>query len=148
MDENMSDMMQNISKMLNNKDVSDNLKSMLNNFTSNSNNNENPNKQNDIQDNSTDNSNDNNNNNQNNETNESSDNSNPFSNIDFETIMKMKNIFDKVNTKKNDPRANLLLSLKPYLKESRKDKVDKYIQFLNMSQIIEFINPLGGEKSK
>lgn len=144
MDNNMSDMMENISKMLNNKDVSDNLKNMLNNFTSNSDNTQNTNSSN----NSQNDSNNDTNANFNNENNETTENSNPFSNIDFETIMKMKNIFDKVNTKKNDPRTNLLLSLKPYLKESRKDKVDKYIQFLNMSQVLESLNPLGGEKSK
>ena len=43
------------------------------------------------------------------------------SNIDFETIMKMKTIIDKMNVK-DDPRSNLLLSLKPYLKESRREK--------------------------
>ena len=39
------------------------------------------------------------------------------SNIDFETIMKMKTIIDKMNVK-DDPRSNLLLSLKPYLKKA------------------------------
>ena len=33
--------------------------------------------------------------------------------------MKMKTIIDKMNTK-DDPRSNLLQSLKPYLKDSRK----------------------------
>lgn len=58
-------------------------------------------------------------------------------NIDIATLLKMKTIMDKMNNTQNDPRSNLLLSLKPYLKPSRKDKLDQYIKLLNMSNIIE-----------
>jgi len=75
-----------------------------------------------------------------------SDSSNPFGNIDIGTIMKMKSIMDKMKSSKNDPRSNLLRSLKPYLKPSRKEQVDKYIQIFNMSQVFEGMNNLGGEK--
>lgn len=69
-------------------------------------------------------------------------------NIDFETIMKLKTVFDKMNTK-DDPRAKLLLALKPYLKESRKDKVEQYIQFFNISKAIDiFGSTSGGEPHK
>lgn len=50
--------------------------------------------------------------------------------IDINTILKMKSIMDKMGNSKNDPRANLLLSLKPYLKESRKAKVEQYVRFI------------------
>lgn len=73
----------------------------------------------------------------------SSDNSSSPS-IDFETIMKMKSIMEKMNTK-DDPRANLLLSLKPYLKDSRKEKVDQYIKLFGMSKVLEVFNNSGGE---
>ena len=71
----------------------------------------------------------NNNNKQNNSENNNSNNSNAqdsnnsfdFSNIDMNTILKMKSIMDKMNTS-NDPRSNLLYSLKPYLREGRKEK--------------------------
>ena len=43
-----------------------------------------------------------------------------FSNIDINTIMKMKNVMEKMNNK-NDPRSNLLASLKPYLRNEKKD---------------------------
>lgn len=62
-------------------------------------------------------------------------------NIDIETLLKMKNVMDKMNNNQNDPRSNLLLSLKPYLKESRKDKLDQYVKLLNMSNIIELFKP-------
>lgn len=63
--------------------------------------------------------------------------------IDFETIMKMKKVMEAMNSNKNDPRANLLLSLKPYLKESRKEKIDQYIKLFGMSKAVEMF---GGEK--
>lgn len=69
-------------------------------------------------------------------------------NIDIETIMKMKTIMDKMQSNKNDPRANLLLSLKPYLKESRKEKVDQYIQLFGMSKVMEMFNSMGGGTKK
>ena len=69
------------------------------------------------------------------------------SGIDIETIMKMKTIIDKMNTK-DDPRSNLLQSLKPYLKDSRKSKVDQYIQLMNMSKVIDVFPFMGGDKTK
>ena len=69
-------------------------------------------------------------------------------NIDINTLLKIKSIMDKINSSKNDPRSNLLLSLKPYLKESRKSKVEQYIQLLNMTKIMEDFNENGGEKTK
>ena len=83
-------------------------------------------------------------------SNENTNNSNdsPFGNIDISTFLKMKQIMEKMQNTKNDPRSNLLLSLKPYLKPSRKQKVDQYIQFFNMSNILENFGPMGGEKTK
>lgn len=59
-----------------------------------------------------------------------------FSNIDINTIMKMKSIMDKINVK-DDPRTNLLRSLKPYLREERKSKVDQYANMMNIAKIAE-----------
>ena len=67
--------------------------------------------------------------------------------IDLETIMRMKTIIDKMNTK-DDPRSNLLQSLKPYLKDSRKSKVDQYIQLMNMSKVMDVFPFMGGDKKK
>lgn len=65
--------------------------------------------------------------------------------IDFETIMKMKAIIEKLNVK-DDPRSTLLQSLKPYLKESRRSKIDQYIQLMNMSKVMEVFPFLGGDQ--
>ena len=67
-----------------------------------------------------------------------------FGNIDFDTIMKMKYIIDKINVK-DDHRSNLLESLKPYLKESRKSKVDQYIQLMNISRVMDVFPFMGGD---
>ena len=59
------------------------------------------------------------------------------SSIDMATILKMKTIIDKMNKNKNDPRANLLRSLKPYLRSSRKDKLEQYVNLLSMTNVLE-----------
>ena len=69
--------------------------------------------------------------------------SNP--NIDFDMLMKMKSIIEKMNDNKNDPRENLLLSLKPYLNESRQSKVEQYVKLFHMSKIIDVFNTTGGD---
>lgn len=78
-----------------------------------------------------------------NDSNNSQDNnsSNNFGDIDFNTILKMKSVIDKMNIK-NDPRSKLLQSLKPYLNENRQNKLDQYIQ---MSKIIEILPLIGGD---
>ena len=55
------------------------------------------------------------------------------------TIMKMKSVMDNMNSK-NDPRANLLYSLKPYLRDSKKNKLDQYVNMLNISKIADMMN--------
>lgn len=120
------EILKNLSNMLGNtnpsssSNSSDNLKNIISNFTSN------------------------------NSNNNRSDNSNSFdfSNIDMETIMKLQNIMSKMKSKKDDPRSNLLLSLKPYLKPSRKDKLDQYMKFMNLSSVIEAFNGMGGDNTK
>ena len=66
------------------------------------------------------------------------------SSIDMDTIIKMKNIIDKINLK-DDPRSNLLESLKPYLKESRRGKVDQCVQLMNMGKVMENFNLFNGD---
>ena len=61
-----------------------------------------------------------------------------FSKIDANTILKMKTIMEKLNNS-NDPRSNLLYSLKPYLREGRKEKLDQYANLLNVAKIAELL---------
>ena len=113
--DDMQDILKQLSSMIDKNDISDNFKDIINNLSSK----------------------------QNSSNNEDTNNS-PFGNIDMNTLLKMKSIMDGMNTK-NDPRANLLLSLKPYLKDSRKSKVDQYMQFLNMSKLFEMMQHPGGD---
>lgn len=83
----------------------------------------------------------------NNKENSSANSSNSTNNIDMETIMKLKTVLDKVNTR-DDPRSNLLLSLKPYLKESRQNKVEQYIQLFNMTKVLDIFNNMSGGEAK
>lgn len=61
-----------------------------------------------------------------------------FSKIDMNTILKMKSVMEKLNTS-NDPRSNLLYSLKPYLREERKGKIDQYANLLNIAKIADIL---------
>ena len=44
-----------------------------------------------------------------------------------------------MNNTKNDPRANLLASLKPYLRDSKKSQLDNYMNLLNVTKIAEIM---------
>ena len=110
--EDMSELFNKFSNMINDGNIPDEMKNILSSISS---------------------SNSQNNSNQNNSNNSAN------SSIDFETLMKMKSIIEKMNNK-NDPRSNLLLSLKPYLKESRQEKIDQYIKLFGMSKVMEMFN--------
>ena len=75
-------------------------------------------------------------NNSNNNTQNSSNNFD-LNGIDMNTIMKMSSVLGKMNNSKDDPRANLLNSLKPYLRDSKKGKLDNYMSLLNVAKIAE-----------
>lgn len=134
----MSAMMQNFSKMMNgNAEMPDNIKNILNSMSNNSN--QSKNEPSIEFENKSENNNSSNNNHSDDRTN------NIFENFDMNTFFKMQQIMNSMNSKQDDSRTNLLKSLKPYLKESRKSKVDQYIQLMKMGKIIEIMNPLGGD---
>lgn len=141
----MSELFSKFSNMVNEGNIPDEMKNILSSLSSGNNGNQSGANESSNRDNNTQNG--------ANSTNQNKreDNSNTrqdMPNIDIETIMKMKTIMDKMQSNKNDPRANLLLSLKPYLKESRKEKVDQYIQLFGMSKVMEMFNGMGGEAKK
>lgn len=61
---------------------------------------------------------------------------NDFS-IDIETILKIKNIIQKINQNDCSPRNAVLQSIKPYLEAEKKEKLDKYIKIANLLTILE-----------
>ena len=118
MSEDLSDLIKNVKNMVNSGNIPDNVKEMLSNLDVSS---------------------------------LSADNINKFSqefstkssansaNLDMDTILKIKSIIDNINTK-DDPRANLLYSLKPYLRDSKKNKLDQYVNLLNMTKFVDLMN--------
>ncbi len=70
-----------------------------------------------------------------------------FSQIDMNTIMKMKSVMEKLNNS-NDPRSNLLYSLKPYLREEKKEKLDQYANLLNVAKIADILKDTDKESPK
>lgn len=69
-----------------------------------------------------------------------------FSNIDINTIMKIKNIMQKMNST-NDPRSNLLASLKPYLRDNKKEKLDQYANLMNFAKVAELLKSDNNKES-
>lgn len=143
MDNNMNDLINNVKNMVNSGNIPPEIQQMMNSMKSSDNNTSSNNSSNidinkilsqvspeminNLSSSLNPNSSANNNSNQNN------------FNLDMNTILKMKSIMESMNNK-NDPIANLLYSLKPYLRESKKDKVDQYVNMLNISKIADFMN--------
>lgn len=72
-------------------------------------------------------------------------NSQNIPNIDANTMLKMQKIISAMNNSSDNSGANLLRSLKPYLKPSRQAKVDEYIQLFGMEKVIELMKQYGGD---
>lgn len=113
----MNNIMNQINSMMQNNEIPDDLKNIINNFKSSSN-----------------------------SSNSNKENTSNDSEIDIETILKIKKVMESMNSSKDDPRSNLLVSLKPYLKESRQKKVDQYIKLFGLGKAFEIFNSLGGDK--
>lgn len=115
-DNDLDDLLSKFNDIVKNNEIPDNLKDIINNF----------------------------NNSNTSSSNSSNSDNNPID-IDINTLLKIKQVMNSINSQKPDPRANLLLSLKPYLKESRQKKVDQYIKLFNMEKVFETFNSLGGD---
>ena len=135
--------MNNLKNMLQSGQLDDVVKQippdMFNNFSNMMNNNSNKSSENASQGNSTTNN--------VSSSNNSTSNGFDFSKIDMNTMLKMKKKKKKMSSN-NDPRANLLYSLKPYLRNERKDKIDQYANLLNMTKIAELLKNDNKENNK
>lgn len=65
--------------------------------------------------------------------------------IDTKTLLKLQKILSLLNQKNNSSDEQLLLSLKPYLRESKKTKIDKYIKILHILKLLENFQEMGGD---
>ena len=59
---------------------------------------------------------------------------------DIETILKIKKIMEHMKSNQNDPIINLLLSLKPFLQESKQSIIDQLIKFIGLSNALSLFN--------
>ena len=65
---------------------------------------------------------------------------------DMETKIKIMKIMNSINSNENTASTNLLNSLKPFLRDTKKEKIDQYIRLLKISNIISQLNLGGDEK--
>lgn len=73
--------------------------------------------------------------------------SNNFEMPDVETMMKINQIIKAMNSNANTASANLLYSLKPFLRKTKQDKIDQYVNMLKLSSIISEFNKNNNEKN-
>lgn len=64
-------------------------------------------------------------------------------NIDTATILKLQRVISKMND--TNPKKNLLLSLKPFLRKSRQDKLNEYITMLTLIDAFEAFSSKGSD---
>ena len=71
--------------------------------------------------------------------NDSVDDSQDDFSFDINTILKIKNIMNNMNNK-NNPRNKLLYSLKPYLENTKKEKLEQYIKIANLLSVLDSLD--------
>lgn len=50
-------------------------------------------------------------------------------------IMQMKDIVGKLSNSRSDPRSNLLMSLRPYMRSTRQSSIDNAVKLLNLTKL-------------
>lgn len=60
---------------------------------------------------------------------------NSFDQGSLDDIMQIKDIISRLSTSRNDPRSNLLMSLRPYMRSSRQSSIDNAVRLLNLSKL-------------
>ena len=66
------------------------------------------------------------------------------SSADFNTdgldqLMQLKSMMQNMTTNRNDPRTNLLMSLKPYRRSSRQKSIDSAVRLLGFTNITKLL---------
>lgn len=59
--------------------------------------------------------------------------------FDINTILKIKNIMGSMNNQ-NGPRNQLLKSLKPYLEDTKKEKLEQYMKIANLLSVLDSLD--------
>jgi hypothetical protein len=53
----------------------------------------------------------------------------------LEYIMQMKDIMSKLANNRDDPRSNLLMSLRPYMRSGRRQSIDNAVRLFNLTKL-------------
>lgn len=69
--------------------------------------------------------------------NNDSENSNDNFQFDINTILKIKDIINSLNNNQHGPRNQLLNALKPYLQDTKKEKLEQYIKIANLLSVLD-----------
>ena len=116
MNKDFSEIFSKFQNILKEKDID------LNNFTSNSN------------------SNNTSDSNSNSSCNSDFPNGNSDFSLDIDTILKIKDMISKINQNRDCPRNKLLRSLRPYLEETKQEKLEQYMKIANLLTVLESQN--------
>lgn len=54
-------------------------------------------------------------------------------------MMQLKSIVDSMTNNRNDPRSNLLMSLKPYMRTGRQRSIDTVVKILGFTSLTKFL---------
>lgn len=77
------------------------------------------------------------------ESTDESSNSNPFGSIDPSIFLKIQQIMSALNSK--SPQKDFLISLKPFLRKSRQDKMGDYLTILSVISVLESFKNKGSD---
>lgn len=152
-DNNLNEMIKKAQDMINNNQIPPELQSLVNNFNkgqSSASSKDYSNQSNNVNIQNYNNKNcDTSTNNYNNQTSNYNDNNynnsngqNSMPNIDMATLMKMQSIMSKMQNNGDNDMSRLLSSLKPYLRDEKKGKVDEYMKLVKMGQMTKILESL------
>lgn len=57
----------------------------------------------------------------------------------LDQLMQLKSVIDGITTNRNDPRTNLLMSLRPYMRNGRQRSIDSAIKLLGLTNLTKLI---------
>lgn len=77
------------------------------------------------------------------ESENNANNSNPFDSIDPSIFLKIQQVMSAMNS--SSPQKDLLISLKPFLRKSRQDKMSDYLTILSVISILESFKNKGSD---
>ncbi len=58
---------------------------------------------------------------------------------DSAELMQIRDMINHLGKSSNDPRSNLLMSLKPYMRETRQHSIDSAVRLLNLTKLSKLI---------